>query len=334
MKRKRSNYKIKVFCSVCGKEKEINPCRVRGYKNFFCGPEHRGEFQKNKVLSEETKRKISQTKGGIKKEKRICVRPGCGIEFEVRCGSKKQYHSRECSCKTIGERSHNNIWNKGLSVSTDQRVAENIKKSSITKLKRYRSGEIVAWNKGLTAENDPRMAKLNEHLTKMRNTEGEWKEKWRESMRKGQVKAWSEGKYNRPITSPEQLTWNYLETIGFCVKWFKDSSKEDPKNTWYFQYPFEDAFVPDFACPDLKAVIEVHGCAIHAHDLEKCKMRTSKVAWNDFAQNNRKRDRKKYYLYHKHEWKWAIVWQCEANNGDFHRINKYLLNNKESKNGT
>ena len=29
-------------------------------------------------------------------------------------------------------------------------------------------------------------------------------------------------------------------------------------------------------------------------------------------------------MYHRHGWKWALVWECEAKNGDFHRLEKYL----------
>lgn len=274
-------------------------------------------------MPQEVRNKISSTKGGIKTEKRICI--GCGIEFEVPKWSKKVYHNRQCAMKVIGSRSHHNIWNKGLGLD-DPRIKASSEKQSQTLKQRYASGELRIWNDGLTAETDERIRKLTDHLTQLRTTPGEWKDRWIESMRKGQVKAWAEGKYNRPITAPEQLTWNYLESLGYPVKWFKDIQPDDPPGTWYFQFPFFESFVPDFACPDREWIIEVNGCAVHGHDLDKCTLPGAKYGWNKFAEDNAKRDRKKYWLYNDKGWRWALVWQCEAEDGDFHRVLKYLSN--------
>lgn len=314
-------------CLYCGTSFYVKPCRMDRTK--FHTKECQIAYLKENPMPLDTRLKISKAKGGIKTETRICARKDCGTEFTCPIGSKKIYHDRACSCKTIGEQSHPS-WNTGLNKDNCEALMKQSKKQSSTMKSKYANGEMRPWNEGLTAQTDPRMAKMNETLTKMRNTPGEWKDSWRAALRKGQVKAWGDGKYNRELTSPEKLTWTYLESLGYLVKHFKDISTEDPINTWYCQFPFKEAFVPDFACPDLKCVIEVHGCAIHAHDLSKCQLRGAKYGWNEFAENNRKRDRCKYSLYHRSGWKWAIIWQCEADRGDFHRIAEYLeLNKKE-----
>ncbi len=322
MKRKRSNKKIIVCCAVCGKEKIITPCRYKEGKKFFCSPEHQKKAQKGRTLSEETKKRISETKGGIATEIRICK--GCGIKFEVPKWSKKIYHDRQCSSTAIGQLP-TKPWNKGLTKDTDKRLQQNAERHSKYMKEQYDSGKLKVWNKGLTAKTDERMKKLNDHLTKMRNTEGPWKEAWKEAMRKGQVHAWANGSYDRAITKPEQITWDYLEFIGYSVKHYQYRNDEDDlDNTWYFQFPFMNAFVPDFALPKKQWIIEVNGCAVHGHNLDKCTGRYVKYGLNQFALDNAKRDRRKYSMYYRNGWKWALVWQCEADNGDFHRLKEYL----------
>ena len=114
--------------------------------------------------------------------------------------------------------------------------------------------------------------------------------------------------------------------MGHIVKPYSEKSDDDEENTWYHQYPFEDTFTPDFACPDLKGIIEVNGCHHHGHDVAKCQHRTAKYkrAETDYVKDNIKRDRRKYSMYHRHGWKWALVWECEAHDNDFHRIEEYL----------
>ncbi len=313
--------KITVYCAVCGKPKIINPCRYKEGKRFFCNPEHQKEGQRGRTLSEATKKKISGTKGGISTEVRICK--GCGINFEVPKWSKKIYHDRQCSSTIIGRLS-NDPWNKGLTKENNERLKQMGEKHSQWLQKQYTSGKLKIWNKGLTVETDERMRKLSDHLTQMRNTEGPWKEAWRESMRKGQVKAHAAGKHPRTFTIPEQLTWNYLESLGYVVKAFSDKSDDDLENTWYHQYNFEDAFVPDFACPDQRCIIEVNGCYHHGHYSSKCNRAIYKRGNSDYVENNIKRDRRKYSMYHRHGWKWALVWECEAHDGDFHRLQERL----------
>ena len=323
MKRKRSNEKITVYCAVCGKEKIITPCRYKEGKNFFCGPEHQKEAQKGRTLSDETKKRISESKGGIKKETRICE--GCGIEFEIEKWKKNRFHSRECGCRFVGKKSHSNSWRKGLSLDDPKMVAAT-KKQSETLLQLYKDGTIKPWNEGLTAETDERVADYVKKQTDWRNTDSDAKDAWKQAMSKGQVQAHAAGKYPHTFTIPEQLTWAHLESLGYTVKPWADKSDNDPENTWYHQYNFENAFVPDFACPDLKGVIEVNGCHHHGHDVVKCQHRTAKYkrAETDYVKDNIKRDRRKYSMYHRHGWKWALVWECEAAQGDFHRIEEYL----------
>ena len=317
-KRKRSKHKVPFKCANCGKVEEIAPCRAKTKK--FCGNECKIAFQTGIPKSEETKRRISEAKGGIKKDKRICE--ACGVEFEVESWRKNRFHSRECAMRTIGKRPTNS-WNTGLTKETDPTLARLAKQHSTTMKKICE--EQGVWNKGLTKDTDERVAQYVATQTKQRNTDGEWKEKWRKSMSKGQVQAHAAGKYPHTFTKPEKLTWDHLESLGHTVKSWADKSDNDQINTWYHQYNFEDAFVPDFACPDLKSIIEVNGCYHHGHDSAKCDGSIYKRGSSDYVEDNIKRDRRKYSMYHRHGWKWALVWECEAHAGDFHRIEKYLL---------
>jgi hypothetical protein len=310
---------------ICLQCETVYKCRLaRAVESKFCSTKCRFAYEKIHgrivLTEEERKKRIERRK--IPTLEFVCI--GCGVKFKATTHNKERiYCTRECGMKHIGHLP-TNPWNKDLTKDSDHRLKQMGANHSKWLKEQYESGELNVWNKGLTAETDERMKALTEHLTILRNTDGDWKEKWRESMRKGQVKAWAEGKYNRPITDPEQKTWNYLESIGYNVKWFRDISDDDFPNTWYFQFPFFDAFVPDFACPDLQCIIEVNGCAVHGHDLAKCNLYGAKYGWTDFAQKNSKRDRQKYSMYHRKEWKWALVWQCEADNKDFHRLHSYL----------
>jgi hypothetical protein len=318
MPRKSSN--LTKECRNCEKEFKVKPSRYEREK--CCSKECSRSYLRKHGHSEETKKKISATKGGVKKEKRICI--GCGTEFEVEKWREKVYCTRECSMRIIGQRPTNS-WNTGLTKEDNDKLKELGEQHSQWMKDQYESGELEIWNKGLTTETDERMKKLNDHLTKMRNTDGPWKEMWREAMRKGQVNAWANGSYDRAITQPEQIIWDHLESLGYTVKHYQYRNGEDDlDNTWYFQFPFMNAFVPDFAMPKKKWIIEVNGCGVHGHDLDKCVDRCAKYGITKFGEENGKRDRQKYSMYYRNGWKYAVVWQCEADNGDFHRIEEYL----------
>lgn len=320
IKRTRNRNKVPFKCCKCGRLEMIAQCRVK--RKRFCSKICKDRFQCGIPKTNEVKKKISESKGGIKKETRVCAE--CNKEFEVKKWKKNRFCGRECSMRHVGKSSHHSPWNRGLP-KDDPRVIENSRKQSESLKKSYESGNAKIWNKGLTAETDSRMAALTRQWTEMRNTEGEWKDKWRESMRKGQVEAWSQGKYKNCNTKPELITKAYLESLGFNVKPYSEKTDNDPENTWYQQYPFEETFNPDFACPDLKCIIEVDGCAYHAHDTTKCSMVSDDYVWPDFTNRIVNRDKRKHSMYYRHGWKWANVWECEALNGDFHRITKYLL---------
>lgn len=298
-------------------------------RKHYCGMECRIKFENDDLqyrkLREKINDKISQSKGGVTKDSRVCEE--CGKIFEVESWRGKRFCDRKCSMRHTGKHSAE-PWNKGLDIS-DTRIESLSKKQSQTIKSRYDNGEIEIWNKGLTKDTDDRVASAVEKLTKLRNTDGEWKDKWREAMSKGQVKAWGDGKYSNFNTKPELLTKAYLENLGYLVKLYSEKADTDPENTWYQQYPFYDAFVPDFACPDLKMIIEVNGCMIHGHDLNKCQHRTAKYGWTKIAEDNQKRDRRKHSMYNRKGWRWAVVWECEAELGDFHRVQKYLCSIKE-----
>ncbi len=307
-------------CLNCGTTFMVKPSRWEREK--CCKKKCSNEYRNKHGMSEETKRKISEAKGGIKKDKRICVE--CGKEFEVESWRKNRFHNKECSMRHIGKRSHSNTYRK-LLPPDDLKILSANKKQQQTLKKRFADGDLKIWNKDLTKENDERVAKYVKTQTEIRNTEGPDKEAWKAAMSKGQVKAHAAGKYPFKFTKPEKVTWAHLESLGLTVKPYSEKSDDDPENTWYHQYPFFDAFVPDFACPGLRGIIEVDGCMIHGHDLSKCKHRTAKYGWTKIAVGNQKRDRRKHSMYHRKGWKWANVWECEADLGDFHRIEQYLL---------
>jgi hypothetical protein len=303
-------------CRNCGQIFLVKPSRFDREK--CCSKECSLKWKKEHGMSEESKQKISQTKGGIKKEKRICV--GCGIEFEVERWKKKRYHNRECSGRATGKLS-TIPWNKGLT-KDDPRVKASLKKHSETLRKRYITGEIEAWNKGLNKVSDERIAKgAQTQSDTWWNKPEEERNKIKKTLSKSQVQAHASGKYPHCFTQPEKITWEYLESLGYSVKEFKEFDCNDPPNTWYHQFNFMNTFVPDFGCPDLKSVIEVNGCYVHGHYPDKCSIIN---AISKFAQTNIKRDKQKYSFYHRNGWRWALVWECEARQKDFHRIHREL----------
>lgn len=282
-----------------------NACRIAYQKQYG-----------QKVLTDEEK----QYRQKYTLIQKICI--GCGIEYSSKHKNSK-YCSRVCGCSHIGKLK-TNPWNKGLNKELDDRLKKSGQKSGNTLKTLHASGVIKAWNEGLTKETSPSLLAASEKQKIQRNQEGEWKDNWIEAMRKGQVKAWSEGKYANHNTKPEIKTKEYLEKLGYAVKLYKDKSNEDSTYTWYQQYPFYDSFVPDFACPDLKLIIEVDGCCYHAHNIEKCKLPPKNGQWNPLAYEIAKRDLRKHWLYNNKGWKWCNVWECEINTNDFHRIHKYL----------
>jgi len=307
---------MKKVCEQCGIEYDCRPVRahISRFHSVRCRCDWEKEHGRITITDDERKKRKKDPQTTY-----TCI--GCGKDFKASKYAHRKYCTRECGMSSIGKQS-NPTWNTGLTIE-DPRVKAMSEKVSKTLKHRYKNNEIKSWNKGLTVETDIRVANYVKTQTQWRNTDSFDKEKWRESMRKGQVKAWAEGKYDCLITSPEQKVWDHLVSLGHNVKWFKDISEDDALNTWYFQFPFKDAFVPDFACPDLQLIIEADGCAIHAHDPQKCD-RNIKYGVTNFGLHNAKRDREKHHLYHKHGWKWANVWQCEAEKNDFHRIHREL----------
>lgn len=308
-------------CRCCGKEFLVKPSLY--HRKQYCDNICRIKFENDELsyreLRKKINKKISEAKGGVTKDKRTCE--GCGVEFEVESWRKNRFCGRVCSMRYTGK-NHSVSWNTGLTKESNETLDRLAFEHSERMKKRHETEDI--WNKGLTKETDERVAAGVEKLTELRNSDGQWKDDWKKSLSKGQVHAWSQGKYPDKFTKPEQIVWEYLESLGFCVKSYSDKSDDDPTNVWYHQYPFFDTFVPDFASPGLKSIIEVDGCAYHAHDPDKCANLTAKYGWPKFAQDNAKKDRKKHWLYHDKGWKWANVWECEALKGDFHRLCQYL----------
>lgn len=307
---------MKKNCLQCGSEYSCRPAKAHISK--FCSVPCRCAYEK---IHGKIKLTDEERKTRYKQPEREFICQGCGDSFKAKGWKERKYCTRQCSMSTIGKRPTNS-WTTGLDMS-DPKLKSAIDKHAKTLKKRYADGDIETWNKGLTKDTDERVAQYVKSQTTFRNTDSPAKDAWKKALSKGQVQAHAAGKYPHTFTKPEQLTWEYLESLGLTVKAYADKSDDDPINTWYHQYPFEK-FVPDFACPDLKCIIEVDGCAYHAHSPDKCQKPEAKYGWTKFANDNAKRDRKKHWFYHSKGWKWANVWECEADAGDFHRIRKYL----------
>lgn len=89
-------------------------------------------------ISEETKKKISDSLVGKPS-------PNKGVP--------KSEETRRKISETRKERKIQ-VWNKGLTAETDERVAKNVQATKRTRTER---GNYVAWNRGLTKDTDPRV---------------------------------------------------------------------------------------------------------------------------------------------------------------------------------
>ncbi len=210
-------------------------------------------------------------------------------------------------------------WGKGRTKDNDPTLKRLAAEHSVRMKKKFKNKK--QWNKGLTKKSDSRIAAAAIKQTKWHNTPSPARDTWKKSMSKRRIAGWR----STSFTKPERFTWDYLINQGYVVKSYSDKSDNDPKGTWYHQYPFFDTFISDFACPDQQCIIEADGCAYHGHDPSKCKRYEAKYGWPKFAEVNIKRDRKKHWFYHSKGWKWANVWECESERGDFHRIEKYIF---------
>lgn len=118
---------------------------------------------KGRPKSEETKRKISETR---KKRKIQPWNKGLTASTDERVANNAQ------AChKTRAERGNYVAWNKGLTADEDERVRINYERCVATMIERYgvpnpsmrTDVEHIAWNKGLTKETDDRMKKAAEN---------------------------------------------------------------------------------------------------------------------------------------------------------------------------
>jgi len=255
-----------------------------------------------------------------------CVCKECGEDFEAERYRVKngggQYCSRQCSMRATGKK-YKSSWREGRSKDDPKIVAAN-KAQSETLKKRHADGDLKTWNDGLTKDTDDRVADYVAKQTVMRNTPGPQKDAWRAALSAGQVKAHADGKYPFTFTKPEQIVWAFLESKKLTVKEYKDRLDSDEDDVWYHNFPV-GKFVADFGCEGSKSVIECNGCYVHGHDTTKCKHRTAKYGRTGWGAGNIKKDRRKYSYYERNGWNWALVWECEGENGDFHRVEAYCL---------
>lgn len=242
--------------------------------------------------------------------------PQCGGEFKIHKYRIKEGKQNFCSnvCRGRWIAINRGVWNKGLDPNDPRALAKAHKQAATLKSK-FQSGALKQWNVGLTKETDPRVANYVAKQTEWRNTEGPEKDAWRKAMSVGQVRAHAAGKYRCSFTAVERRVWRWLKEQGFLVRRWKYRRPDDPPNTWYAQYPLEGTFVPDFACPDQKQLIECNGCAIHGHDPTKCKHRCVQYGWATVVDGNRKRDRQKFNFYQRKGWRCKVVWECQDNEG-------------------
>lgn len=120
---------------------------------------------KGRPKSEEARRKMSETR----KERKI---PAWNKGLTASTDERVAKNS-EAAHKTRAERGNYVPWNKGLTAGTDERVRINCERRESTMVEKYgvpnpslrTDIEHVAWNKGLTKETDDRMRKASENHT-------------------------------------------------------------------------------------------------------------------------------------------------------------------------
>jgi len=177
-----------------------------------------------------------------------------------------------------------------------------------------------SWNSGLSKHDDPRIKKIadqrkgikfdQEHKNKLKEARANHPLKARhvvkhtneskEKMRQATVKRWEKGCFDFKKTSIEKKVEQWL--LNNKIK-------------FEFQYNI-DCFVVDFACLDLKTLIECQGDFFHCNpSFEKYK--NPKY---DVQKRNVFRDKIKKQKYKQLGWKLIELWESDINSGEFKNI--------------
>ena len=89
--------------------------------------------------------------------------------------------------------------------------------------------------------------------------------------------------------------------------------------------------VPDIVLPKYKTVIFVHGCFWHRHP--NCRFatmpKTNIKFWNNKFESNVARDKKNETALKASGWHVLIIWECELNVENLHRLASIIDNKRE-----
>lgn len=176
---------------------------------------------------------------------KLCKNLNSLKQHEVRCKSnpnaiknKDSLYEHNLKIK-LGEI---NIWNKGLTKDTDERV----KRQGDTCHSRYVNGEIKSWCDGLSKDTDDRIKKYSSKISKTISNKIESNDWHCQSRQRIEYK-----------DSIFDSTWEY-EFVKFLdnhnIKWIR--------NVYSFIYVFENSdhkYFPDLYLPDYDLYIEIKG---------------------------------------------------------------------------
>ena len=192
----------------------------------------------------------------------------CGRE----CKNTNSLKNHERLCKSNPNRQESpfvkynkikgDVWNKGLTKESDERVRRN--GESISNL--YKSGKIKNWCDGLTKETDKRLFKMSEKIsdTILENVKND---NWHTSFSKSKIVKYKGIKFHG--------NWE----VEFA-KFLDIHNIEWKRNTQKFEYLFENKihyYTPDFYLPTFDVFIEIKG---YPTQRDFCK-------WNDFPKDKR-----------------------------------------------
>ena len=192
----------------------------------------------------------------------------CGKE----CKNTNSLKNHERLCKSNPNRQESpfvkynktkgDVWNKGLTKETDERVRRN--GESISNL--YKSGKIKNWCDGLTKDTDKRLLKMSEKIsdTVLENVKND---NWHNSFGKSKIVKYKGIKFHG---NWEVEFAKFLDTHN--IEW--------ERNTQKFEYSFENKthhYTPDFYLPEFDLFIEIKG---YPTQRDFCK-------WNDFPNDKR-----------------------------------------------
>ena len=148
--------------------------------------QYKKKYPSAELTCSETKRLQSSSRKLAREENRLNIwnkGSTCDTDERIARGAKKLSETQARQYAS-GERK---IWSEGLTKETYERIAASAKTHSETMLKQSISGELKVWNKGLTANTDERVKRGSERSSKTlkeKYVSGEIKSPWNKGSRK------------------------------------------------------------------------------------------------------------------------------------------------------